>query len=383
MIRTTYVLIALILQISELSGQLVGTTRDESTNAGTVETNASDARQPLVKKAIDGLSSLNSLRAEATPSSAVLWVRMSKGYLEDYVTRNVDRKKPVRDYILGTTLTGESHTTGKTRLVLHPGEQQALGEVEFVGEVRSRTSGRNGPARLQYLSDSTFRARKKLVIGESGLIASPATADASSRLTLTGLQTTLPGLRGRIAQRIATRREANSRSQANAIVSDHTADDIRRDLDRKLNEAVAAIQTNIHAQIAALKLNEGDRPMAMRSKSTPDYVEVALYRSGGKAEESQLPTFVVDGNPDFTVRVHRTVLARALTGGELPETFAPIVGGVLAGRVDATRDTTDLKATNMSMEGEWLALDFAVASGGEETASRVALDDVRTERQLK
>ena len=185
---------------------------------------------------------------------------MSKEYLEDYLTRNVDRKKPVRNYILGTTLVGESRTTGKTRLVLHPDDQRALGEVEFVGEVHARTTGRNGPARLQYLSDSTFHARKKLVIGESGLVASPATARAPSRLTLTGIQTTLPGLRGRIAPRIATRREANSRSQANAMVSDHTADDIREDLDNKLNEAVAAIHTKVQAQIAALKLNESDHP---------------------------------------------------------------------------------------------------------------------------
>ena len=322
MIPISFVL-ALILQISELSGQSVRAMRDVS-NAGTVEANTLDDQQPLVKKAIDRLSSLTGLRAEATSApTAVVWVRMSKEYLEDYLTRNVDRKKPVRDYILGTTLVGESRTTGKTRLVLHPDDQRALGEVEFVGEVHARTTGRNGPARLQYLSDSTFHARKKLVIGESGLVASPATARAPSRLTLTGIQTTLPGLRGRIAQRIATRREANSRSQANAIVSDHTADDIREDLDNKLNEAVAAIHTKVQAQIAALKLNESDHPVVMRSKSTPDYIEVALYHGGGKADELHLPTFVMDNNPDFTVRVHRTVLARAVTDGDLRETLAP------------------------------------------------------------
>src|SRR5207249_8662678 len=103
-----------------------------------------------------------------------------------------------------------SRTTGKTRFVLHPNDGQALGEVEFVGEVHGQTVGRNGPATLQYRSDSTFRAHKRLTIGESGLSASPATADAPTRLTATDIQTNLPRLRGRIAQRIAWRRVAAS-----------------------------------------------------------------------------------------------------------------------------------------------------------------------------
>ena len=58
------------------------------------------------------------------------------------------------------------------------------------------------------------------------------------------------------------------------------------------------------------------------------------------------------------------------------------MGGVLAGRIDASSDTIDLKAAKMSMDGEWLALDFS-APGGEEPTSRVALDDVPAERQLR
>src|SRR5947207_1863462 len=75
--------------------------------------------------------------------AAIVWVRMSKGYLADYMERAVDRRKPVRDLILGTTIDGESHTTGNTRFVLYPNDRQALGEVEFVGEVHAKTVGHN------------------------------------------------------------------------------------------------------------------------------------------------------------------------------------------------------------------------------------------------
>ena len=55
-------------------------------------------------------SSTVSDRESALVPATVVWFRMSKRYLKDYIERTVDRKKPVRDYILGTTINGESHT---------------------------------------------------------------------------------------------------------------------------------------------------------------------------------------------------------------------------------------------------------------------------------
>jgi hypothetical protein len=232
-------IIILVTQTTESNRQAVSS--QDSSHAGT---QTSAVEKPMMEKAMGGLSTLgdiltNGRKLEASSDrkryevpSTTVWVRLSKGFLANHLERSVDRKKPVRDYILGTTIAGRSHTTGKTRFVLYRNDDQALGEVEFVGEVHAKTVGRNGPATLHYLSDSTFRARKRVVIGESGLSALPAVAVAPTRLRATEIQTNLPWLRDRIVQRIAWRRVANTRSQANAIASDHTADDIRHDLDR-------------------------------------------------------------------------------------------------------------------------------------------------------
>ena len=198
---------------------------------------------------VDGISALgagfasqvtsdNDETSAAVPG-AVVWVRLSKDFLGDYVERDVDRTKPVRDYILGTRINGSSRTTGKTRLVLQPNEDRAKGRVEFVGEVHGREIGHNGPATLHFKTASTFRAHKLLTMTDAGIVASPAVAHATTRLTPTSIYTSLPGLRGRIGQRIARRREAASRSQANAIASDHTADDIRQGFDKRLNDSVS------------------------------------------------------------------------------------------------------------------------------------------------
>ena len=136
---------------------------------------------PILEKAADGLSGLGALprgleklpaedtKGTKSDSDPYVWVRLSKDYLADYVEREVDRETPARDRILGITFVGTSRTKGETKLVLQSSEDRALGEVVFEGKIQSRTTGHKGPATLYYLSNSTFRARKELVISDSGL----------------------------------------------------------------------------------------------------------------------------------------------------------------------------------------------------------------------
>ena len=134
--------------------------------------------------------------------------------------------------------------TGTTRLVLYPNDNQAFGEVEFVGEF-----GAND--RTQRTSDVelsvAFNIPSEQTPYDKRIWTECITSDrrCATRLTATDIHTNLPRLRGIIAERIAWGRVANTRSQADAIASAHTADDIRQDLDRKVNESVAAIQMTI------------------------------------------------------------------------------------------------------------------------------------------
>jgi hypothetical protein len=345
----------------------------------------SAAAKPLLEKAMDGLSTMGDMltngqklgvtgdqKPNQVPSTAV-WVRISRGFLADYVERNVDRRKPVRDYILGTTIAGESHTTGTTRFVLHSNEDQASGEVGFVGEVHAQTVGRNGPAILDYLADSTFRARKSITIGEAGLDTSPAEAIAPTRLKATDIHTNLPGLRDRITQRIAWRRVANTQSQADAIASDHTADDIRHGLDRRINESVASIQRMVQSQIANLKLNGEDQRMLIRSRSTPDFVELAVCQPGPRDNNWRMPSFSVEGNPDVAVRVHPLVLARVFRDPQLHGQITPMISQLFGGAKGLSdKDRERLNANLFALAGDWFAFDFTTPSQQEPPRTAVA-----------
>jgi hypothetical protein len=336
----------------------------------TAETkSARNTEHSLMKQAMDGISVLanrvtpipsakadDDKTAESSPA-ALVWVHMSKKYLADYVERSVDHEKPARENVLGIIFTGQSRTEGKTRLVLHKNDDRATADVEFTGTVHSRTIGHSGPATLQFISESTFRARKPLVVDGSGISTSNATVDAPTRLIPTSVATNLPGLRGRIGNRIARRREAGSRAQAEVIVGRDTANDIRHDFNVKLDAAVAEIQNKVQDQIATLKLNGENGGVLMRSCSTPDFVEVALCPQQAEAKEFDMAdSSPFDGNPALAVRVHRSLMASLLANAEVREKFASTLSGAIVG---SNSKPADDSSPQIAMSGEWLAIDLS------------------------
>jgi hypothetical protein len=325
-----------------------------------------------------------------SPAPIVVRARLSKEYLADYVERSVDRTKEVRDVILGTRIVGESRTVGKTRLVLHDNDNHATGEVIFEGTVHAKTLGRNGPARLNYVSDSRFQARKRILIGDSGLHTKPATADAPTKLTLTGVRTTLPGLRGRIAQRIATRRAGQSRFAANAVASDHTAEDVRHDLDSKLNEAVVKVQNALKLRLESLRPDDIDNDLLVRSRSTSEFIEVAVCHPTATSEEVDAllaEPLIVEGDPHIAVRIHRSAAARLVSNSGGSSAVLPLVGHIFVGGSDpaigSAATTGNAKLTGLptcSLDGEWIALEF---SPSEVSAVQVAAEATHEAANLK
>lgn len=293
--------------------------------------------------------------------AALVYVRVSRGFLEDYVERSVKRRKPVRDCVLGTRLIGESETIGKTQLVLRPSRDKLSGEVTFTGTVTSRTTGYNGPAILQILSDATFQARKPISLSDAGLNVSPATAVAPTKLQTTNIETTLPRLLGRIATRIAWRRDAQSRSEAEAITSQHAAKTIRDDLDARVDESIAKVEQALQFKIPGLEI-DSQQLTIKRFRTSADYVEMAMMRQDATVEEYSLRPPEVQGSPDIAVRVSRSIVRQAVADSELSAELAPLLGKLLDARVinkalAMARDAT----TNWSIHPHWIALDYTQA----------------------
>jgi hypothetical protein len=299
-----------------------------------------------------------------TPA-ALIYARVSRRFLEDYVDRNLTQRKSVNDCILGTRIFGHSLTRGSTHLRLKPSQHRALGEIIFAGTVHADTVGYNGPAILHYSSDSTFESSKTVVMGPSGITVTDADSRAPTNLQITGIDSTLPRLRGRIVRRIAGRRASRSNGEAEAITADHTAARISRDFDARTNASVARVEQVLMSKIPALSFDRSRGEATMRFRSTKDYVEMALVRANATPEERNFRPPAIDDAPDFAVRVHRTLFGTALADPEFSQTLTPLFGRLLKARIAETAATAaggknagGDDSTNWSINLDWLSFDY-------------------------
>jgi len=305
---------------------------------------------------------------QAVPA-ALVYVRVSRELIEDYVQRSVRTRKPVRDCVLGTRIVGQSDTIGQTHLRLLPSRSSIAGELGFSGTVFARTTGYNGPAIFQYRSEASFRASKLISLGEAGLHVAPAVAVAPTDLQTVGVRTTLPGLRGRIGTRIAARRDASSRCEAEAIISRHSAATIREDFDDRIEQSIAKVKRVLEWKVPGLDLEREAELVLMRCRSTAEYVELAVLRRNAAAAEYGLRPPMVEGDPDIAIRINRHVLGRAMADSELTERLSPLVVNVLGSRfvekaIAAARPSAEQTAESAkwTMDDDWVSVEFSDAA---------------------
>jgi SLA1 homology domain 1, SHD1 len=373
------------LQLKSADGRLVSAKLNELSPSDQQYVAANPPKKTSIKKlspqdsvlgVLSRLPSLNQATAWLRPSgtdtprrvvpAAIVYVRLSRDFLEDYVDRTVHDRQPVRDCILGTRIVGESNTSGEIHLLLRPMFGKLLGEIAFDGTVHSRTVGYNGPAIIHSVSDATFQARKPISLGPSGLNVGSATACAPTNLQTTDIETTLPRLRGRIATRIASRRNAASHEEAQAITSQHTATTIGNDLDKRIDQSVARIQKVLQIKVPGLEVDRNRATFVTRYRSTPNYVEMAMIRQGASPEELRLRPPPVDGEPDFAIRVNRALLGTTIGDSQLTQQLTPLLFKLLEARVMAKAIAagkpvvgTPGNSTKWSLDQNWLVMDFA------------------------
>jgi SLA1 homology domain 1, SHD1 len=297
--------------------------------------------------------------------AAVLYVRVSREFLEDYVERTVQRTKPVNDNILGARIAGESDTRGKTTFELLPGKGRLLGKITFEGTVHSQTLGYKSPVVLHQISDSTFRSSKLISLDDDGLHVSPAKTDAPTNLRTTDIDTSLPRLRGRIVRRIAWSRVADSHQQAESITAEHTAAIISRDFDERIDQSVAKVQEVFKSKVPDWDREHQSAKTEVRFRSCPECIEVAMIRGEATTDERKLRPPLVDGNPDVAMRVHRAMLTRAIADPQIRNDWGPAFIKVLNARFNHKQEAgaqddkkSPIDSTKWAFDLDWLAMDF-------------------------
>lgn len=295
---------------------------------------------------------------EVVPADLV-HVRVSADYLRQRVERAVERQNAFSDEILGTQVQVWATTIGRTGVKLESSDERALLSVTFAGIIGSRTVGTNGTAILHGCGETLFEARSRLVFGAAGVHATPAAAMARTSTTTHDIESTLPGLRGRIVERAARRKSNELRPVADQIAANHAARRIATALNQELKQAAAGIERTLVDNIGKLAAQQNGKP-SIHFRSTPEYLHLVMRRAG--AAEDDLHPPAVQGNPHISVRVHRLVVGQAISDPQWIDVLQPLMTGLLAskgGQKVLTSRTADPGFDiQWSADRNWMMIDY-------------------------
>lgn len=267
---------------------------------------------------------------EVTPT--LVQVRLSQEFLAGFLERDIHRQSEVRETILGTSVGGTATTLGTTTLVLHPSDDRAVVEVILKGSVQARTIGHNGPVQLHCSSTTPFESRKIIHLRPDGIEAMPARTVAKTTSTTNQIRSTLPGLRGRIAQRIAHGRAQDLRGAADAIASRNTERRLNREFDQSVEKSLTNARGAVQDKLVSLPI--GKLSDDWRYRSRPGYVEMILPNPENTADSGPIASgFETDAA--VAVRIHRSAVRTALANAELQQSLRPLLASL------ANRDRSD------------------------------------------
>lgn len=255
---------------------------------------------PLASPAIDSPSSdtpTTLLPAIEPPSSeqrsdpAVACLRIPALLITEEASRSFQHTTPVDRVVLGTHARGTAECRGEVRCEM--GQQPSTAELvcHITGTVRSQTCGTNGPALINSIAETSYTASKSIVFDGRQLTTQPAVVNARTRVQITGIGSTAPGLRGRIVERVATRRAADSRLEAERITCQLTADELQQHIDAEFSQRIVSLNRKLAMRLAILDGFE-DNEYALSIGSRPEYIQILYARRETNSQTvAALPNF--------------------------------------------------------------------------------------------
>jgi len=254
----------------------------------------------------------------------MIYIRLSRQFLQRMAWHEVSQHAAVHDNVLGAAVTGVSRTVGSAEFELEPSDQFGSAEIHLFGSTTYDTVADAGPIQVFTSGVTRFASAKALRLDGQGIHLGSGATNAITSSTITGIQTTLPGLRGRIALRIGGRRAAESRPAAEAITAQHTQRQINRDFDKSATAEVAELWKSIGAQIAALPADHPLRQCGWRASSTKDGMQIVILApAGDKNSPVAAPTPSI-ADAEVEVQVHVAMVRSAIADVELHKLLQPM-----------------------------------------------------------
>ena len=227
------------------------------------------------------------------------------------VDRPVDEVEPVRENILGTRIRGTGRTTGRVHVDFVPSTDRAAFDLVLAARNVSHTRGTQGPVTVHSQGFTDIGARRRIFLDDRSVSAAPVQASASTATRISGINVN-SRFGKRIIRRIANRKIAESKPQAEAVAEARARDRIRREFTTQTDPAIAQFRSEFQNRVRRPLESRGLYPEWIHINST----DSALVTTARKASPVQLaaasfPPPAAAENV-LTARVHESAVNNAL-----------------------------------------------------------------------
>jgi hypothetical protein len=248
-----------------------------------------------------------------------LLVDASRDMVAVGIERPVDDVSPVTDLILGTSIYGTGRTVGQVRLELVPNPHRASFDTLLSGTTYTRTVGYNGPAIIYATGATGISARKRLEMDLHGPEGRPSTTAARTSTTITGVSSSRDGCMGKIVERVASKRAASSKSQAEWIGARHAEQRLARRVDDEAQGLLTKARQNYLQKFRNPLLRRGEFPQRFEMSTTADSVSLVSLAANAAQLGAPTPPPPLADRHALAVRLHESLvnnLAAALLAGQ-------------------------------------------------------------------
>jgi hypothetical protein len=225
----------------------------------------------------------------------------------------------VNDTILNARVNGSSQTTAQLQVKLIPDPLRLHFQVGAEGSVNSLTQATRGPVTFSNRGESTFVARKTVILDRDGWTSENASAEASSDTQLLGVRTTLDGrpVLGSVARRRAVEKEEALRDVADREVDEKVEAKARQRLDDEVDRRLTFIQQALREQLleplAALAI--APEPIAL--ETTAQRLTARLRLAGATQAAGHTARPQAPSDSLASIQIHESAINNLLDGLQL------------------------------------------------------------------
>ncbi|MFM8706928.1 MAG: hypothetical protein ACKOHK_02245, partial [Planctomycetia bacterium] len=238
-------------------------------------------------------------------------IEVHENLLAQAVNRPVDQMMPVDEVVLGTRVRGSGHTRGSVRLDFVPSIDRAAFDLRLDATNVSHTRGSQGPVTVNSRGVTSLDASRRFFLDEHAASATPVQARAETDTTITGMAIN-SRFGKRLIKRIASRKIAETKPQAEAIAEGRARDRLRRQVQQQTEPALAQVREQFQAKVRGPLEAQGLYPEMLHMNTTDHTLAITARKAtAGQLAAASLPP-VADSSNVLAVRVHESAINNLL-----------------------------------------------------------------------